>query len=67
MSDSNQFTIAFTGLVTGVALWSIYGGDIFPKEADPTGDPDTWSKEEMRRWLAAVCSFCERRCILWKI
>ncbi|PQE16996.1 STE24 endopeptidase protein [Rutstroemia sp. NJR-2017a BBW] len=30
---------------------------MFPKEADPTGDPETWSREELRRWLAAVQRF----------
>ncbi len=45
---------AFTGLVTGVAVWAIWGGDIFPPQQDPTGDPDTWTREEMRRWLSAV-------------
>lgn len=45
---------AFTGLVTGVAVWAIWGGDLFPAEADPKGDPETWTREELRRWLAAV-------------
>lgn len=27
---------------------------MFPKESDPKGDPDTWTHEEMRRWLSAV-------------
>lgn len=44
----------FTAIVTGVAVWAIWGGDMFPKEGDPTGPPETWSREEMRRWLAAV-------------
>lgn len=46
---------AFTGLVTGVAVWAIWGGDMFPAEADPAGNPEAWTKEELRRWLAAVC------------
>lgn len=29
--------VAFTGIVTAVAAWSIWGQDMFPKEADPTG------------------------------
>lgn len=45
---------AFGGLVTAVAVWSIYGGDMFPAAADPTGNPEEWTREEMRRWLAAV-------------
>lgn len=41
-------------MVTGVAVWAIWGGDMFPQEQDPKGDPGTWSQEELRRWLAAV-------------
>ncbi|KAL2197424.1 hypothetical protein P885DRAFT_34932, partial [Corynascus similis CBS 632.67] len=44
---------AFGGLVTGVAVWAIWGGDMFPQEQDPKGDPETWTREELRRWLAA--------------
>ncbi|GAP84157.2 hypothetical protein SAMD00023353_0600580 [Rosellinia necatrix] len=44
---------AFSGLVTAAFAWSIWGGDIFPTEADPTGNPETWTREELRRWLAA--------------
>ncbi|EHA57083.1 hypothetical protein MGG_16223 [Pyricularia oryzae 70-15] len=50
---SKNAILAFTGLVTGAAVWAIWGGDMFPKESDPKGDPDTWTHEEMRRWLAA--------------
>ncbi|PQE12270.1 STE24 endopeptidase protein [Rutstroemia sp. NJR-2017a BVV2] len=52
--SSKVLCLAFTGIVTAAAAWSIWGGDMFPKEADPTGDPETWSREELRRWLAAV-------------
>ncbi|KAL0943658.1 uncharacterized protein CTRU02_201545 [Colletotrichum truncatum] len=44
---------AFGGLVTAVAVWAIYGGDMFPAGSDPTGNPEEWTREEMRRWLAA--------------
>ena len=27
---------------------------MFPREPDPKGGPETWTREEMRRWLAAV-------------
>lgn len=27
---------------------------MFPPTPDPTGDPERWTREEMRRWLAAV-------------
>ncbi|KAG7057573.1 hypothetical protein JMJ77_0004957 [Colletotrichum scovillei] len=45
--------LAFGGLVTAVAVWAIYGGDMFPAGPDPTGNPEDWTREEMRRWLAA--------------
>ncbi|KAL2119326.1 hypothetical protein VTJ04DRAFT_6286 [Mycothermus thermophilus] len=40
-------------LFLGVAAWAIWGGDLFPPEPDPKGDPETWTREELRRWLAA--------------
>ncbi|KAH7336526.1 hypothetical protein BKA65DRAFT_506616 [Rhexocercosporidium sp. MPI-PUGE-AT-0058] len=52
LNSKNTF-LAFSGIVTAVAAWSIWGQDMFPKESDPTGDPETWTYEEMRRWLAA--------------
>ncbi|KAK4657030.1 hypothetical protein QC762_209300 [Podospora pseudocomata] len=52
MRSRNAF-LAFTGLVTGVAVWAIWGGDMFPTSPDPTGNPEEWSKEDLRRWLAA--------------
>ncbi|KAF2084240.1 hypothetical protein K490DRAFT_69022 [Saccharata proteae CBS 121410] len=42
---------AFAGIVSAVAAWTIWGSDIFPAEPDPTGDPETWSESELRRWL----------------
>ncbi|RAL59901.1 hypothetical protein DID88_000528 [Monilinia fructigena] len=51
--SSKNAVLAFTGIVTAAAAWSIWGTDLFPKEEDPTGDPATWSREELRRWLAA--------------
>jgi len=50
---SKNLVIAFGGIVTAAAAWSIWGGDMFPAQADPTGNPETWTGEEMRRWLAA--------------
>lgn len=50
-------TIAFAGAVIGAWAWSMTGGETFPREADPTGDPETWTREELRRWLSAVSSF----------
>ncbi|KAJ5579951.1 uncharacterized protein N7459_005936 [Penicillium hispanicum] len=40
-------------MVTAVAAWSIWGTDVFPAEADPTGNPENWTVEEMKRWLRA--------------
>ncbi|KAI9724487.1 MAG: hypothetical protein M1812_000555 [Candelaria pacifica] len=49
--------LAFTGIVTAVAAWTIWGGDMFPAEKDPTGDPENWTISELRRWLEAVRAF----------
>ncbi|KAK4076057.1 hypothetical protein Trihar35433_2617 [Trichoderma harzianum] len=45
---------AFGGVVVAAAAWSIFGGDLFPAQEDPKGDPETWTREEMRRWLHAL-------------
>ncbi len=38
-------------------MWSIWGGqELFPKQADPKGDPEKWTEDEMKRWLNAVSS-----------
>ncbi|TLD25411.1 hypothetical protein PspLS_05749 [Pyricularia sp. CBS 133598] len=64
---SKNAILAFTGLVTGAAVWAIWGGDMFPKESDPKGDPDTWTHEEMRRWLSArLARFLDRPLFPWK-
>ena len=31
---------AFAGIVTAVSAWSIWGGEMFPAEKDPTGGED---------------------------
>ncbi|PMD53786.1 uncharacterized protein K444DRAFT_599231 [Hyaloscypha bicolor E] len=51
--NSKKAVIVFGSIVTAVAAWSIWGQDMFPKEGDPTGDPEKWTREELRRWLAA--------------
>ncbi|KXT09623.1 hypothetical protein AC579_875 [Pseudocercospora musae] len=43
--------LGFTALVTAATAWSIWGQDMFPKEPDPTGEPESWTDTEMRRWL----------------
>ncbi|KAG0645200.1 hypothetical protein D0Z07_9007 [Hyphodiscus hymeniophilus] len=35
--DPQNTFLAFTGIVTAVAAWSIWGGDMFPRENDPSG------------------------------
>ncbi|RKF55228.1 hypothetical protein OnM2_091037 [Erysiphe neolycopersici] len=52
--------IAFTGIIAGVATWMIVGQDIFPKKTEPTGNPETWTREELNQWLIAVDQFCFR-------
>ncbi|KAL2191118.1 hypothetical protein L209DRAFT_676053 [Thermothelomyces heterothallicus CBS 203.75] len=52
-SKASFLLSSFTGLVAGAAVWAIWGGDMFPQEPDPKGDPETWTTEELRRWLAA--------------
>ncbi|RKF75507.1 hypothetical protein GcM1_233033 [Golovinomyces cichoracearum] len=44
--------LAFTGIITGIAAWMILFQDIFPKARDPTGNPETWTRAELIRWLA---------------
>jgi hypothetical protein len=53
MMKSKNMVIAFGGAVAAAAVWSIWGGDMFPSHTDPTGNPESWTREEMRRWLAA--------------
>ncbi|GIK03589.1 hypothetical protein Aspvir_007661 [Aspergillus viridinutans] len=38
-------------MVTAAAVWAIWGSDMFPSGPDPTGDPEYWTADEMRRWL----------------
>ncbi|KAK3670108.1 hypothetical protein LTR78_010048 [Recurvomyces mirabilis] len=52
MNSRNMF-LGFAGLVTAVAAWSIWGGDMFPQQPDPKGEPETWSEEDVKRWLNA--------------
>ncbi|SPN98979.1 uncharacterized protein DNG_02018 [Cephalotrichum gorgonifer] len=54
---SKNLILAFGGVVTAAAAWTILGSDMFPARPDPSGDPDSWTAEEMRRWLDAVRSF----------
>ncbi|GAB7357519.1 hypothetical protein MBLNU459_g0047t1 [Dothideomycetes sp. NU459] len=49
--QSKNLFLGFAGVVTAVAAWSIFGGDMFPQEADPKGEPESWSEDELKRWL----------------
>ena len=40
-------TIGFAGIVTAVAAWSIWGGDMFPAETDPTGGTSCFPVSEL--------------------
>ncbi|KAH6649166.1 hypothetical protein BKA67DRAFT_576952 [Truncatella angustata] len=53
LRSKNAF-LGFAGIVTAAAVYAIWGGDMFPTASDPTGNPESWTREEMRRWLAAV-------------
>ncbi|KXT00970.1 hypothetical protein AC578_8205, partial [Pseudocercospora eumusae] len=46
--NSKNLFLGFTALVTAATAWSIWGQDMFPKEPDPTGEPETWTDTEMR-------------------
>lgn len=53
MQSRNLF-LGFAGLVAAASIWNMFGGDMFPAEKDPTGDPETWTDHELRRWLKNV-------------
>ncbi|KAI9728494.1 MAG: hypothetical protein M1828_003896 [Chrysothrix sp. TS-e1954] len=49
---SRSAVLGFAGLIAAVGAWTIWGSDtMFPKEADPKGDPTSWTDDELRRWL----------------
>ncbi|PSN64845.1 hypothetical protein BS50DRAFT_45996 [Corynespora cassiicola Philippines] len=49
-TNSRGLFFTFAAVVTGVAAWSIWGQDMFPS-SDPTGDPETWTHDELTTWL----------------
>ncbi len=53
MTQSRNVFLGFAGLVTAASLWNMWGGEMFPQEADPKGDPSKWTETELRRWLKA--------------
>jgi len=46
--------LGFAGLITGVAVWSIWGQDMFPKPEEPKSKPEEWSDEQLLSWLKHV-------------
>ncbi|KAJ5543211.1 hypothetical protein N7535_005640 [Penicillium sp. DV-2018c] len=51
--NSKNLFLGFAGMVTAVAAYSILGNDVLPAQADPTGDPENWTVDELKRWLRA--------------
>ncbi|KAM3504489.1 hypothetical protein MY10362_003537 [Beauveria mimosiformis] len=49
---SKNMVLAFGGVVAAATAWML-AGDLFPADPDPKGDPETWTREQMRRWLEA--------------
>ncbi|XWX00305.1 hypothetical protein V2A60_008325 [Cordyceps javanica] len=52
--------VAFGGVVAAATAWML-AGDLFPADPDPKGDPETWTRDEMRRWLEARNLFPQPR------
>ncbi|GAB7366672.1 hypothetical protein MBLNU230_g8655t1 [Neophaeotheca triangularis] len=49
--NQNLF-LGFAGLVTAVAVYSIWGQDsMFPAETEPKTQPEEWTREQLGRWL----------------
>lgn len=53
---SKNMVLAFGGVVAAATAWML-AGDLFPADPDPKGEPETWTREEMRRWLEARSLF----------
>ncbi|KAK6855759.1 hypothetical protein PG990_000257 [Apiospora arundinis] len=51
MKSKNAF-LGFAGLIAAASVYMIWGSDLLPAEGDPKGNPETWTREELRRWLA---------------
>ncbi|KAF2169048.1 hypothetical protein M409DRAFT_21057 [Zasmidium cellare ATCC 36951] len=51
--NSKNLFFGFAGLISAATIWSIWGQDMFPKEEDPKGEPETWTEEQMKRWLTS--------------
>ncbi|KAK8197411.1 hypothetical protein HDK77DRAFT_15268 [Phyllosticta capitalensis] len=51
LTQSRGAFLTFAGIITAATAWTIWGGDMFPREPDPTGDPENWTATELKRWL----------------
>ncbi|KAI1942806.1 hypothetical protein LOZ58_001692 [Ophidiomyces ophidiicola] len=49
--NSKNLLLAFAGLVAAAATWAIMGNELFPPERDPAGNPESWTLDEIKRWL----------------
>ncbi|OCT46474.1 hypothetical protein CLCR_02113 [Cladophialophora carrionii] len=54
--------LGFAGLVTVASLWNLWSGEMFPPEKDPTGNPESWTETELRRWLKLTVIKMRSRC-----
>ncbi|EJP63193.1 uncharacterized protein BBA_07793 [Beauveria bassiana ARSEF 2860] len=63
---SKNMVLAFGGVVAAATAWML-AGDLFPADPEPKGDPETWTREEMRRWLEASCTLSRRPKLVSKI
>lgn len=60
--QSRNLFFGFAGLVALASMSTIFGGEMFPAEKDPTGAPETWTEEELRRWLKNVSALTVSCC-----
>ncbi|KAK8186145.1 hypothetical protein BC567DRAFT_215167 [Phyllosticta citribraziliensis] len=52
LTHSRGAFLTFAGIITATTAWMIWGnGDMFPREPDPTGDPEDWTTSALKRWL----------------
>ncbi|CZT18446.1 uncharacterized protein RCC_04291 [Ramularia collo-cygni] len=49
--NSKNMVLGFAALISGVAMYSIWGQDMFPREQDPAGEPETWTADQQRKFL----------------
>ncbi|KAK8017470.1 hypothetical protein PG993_013796 [Apiospora rasikravindrae] len=52
IDNAMRSKVTFGALVAAASAYVIWGTDVFPAEPDPKGNPEDWTREELRRWLA---------------